>query len=414
MKKYIFLLLLLFALSKVEGLFLPKPVLGASIYENYPQLRFGASFNSQLTLSNGQKVQAQDYLPWKNLGVTWYMDWSYTGGARDGLDYVALVGAYSSGAYTAAKCNTLKQTITAHPERYQPEHVVFAVGNEIMYQPQSCPFTPETYPAQYKAWYDCVKSINPNYRVSPGAIVGTKEYFKQFGKRNEELYRQMLTNYRNKYGINMPIDVFVTHTYLLGWTNEADVNFFKEEVKAQRKLMKDFGWQDKEMWISEYTVLSPSDEVTMKRFMEGTINYIMSNEQINTNLGNPNDGNRMVQRFAWFILTDVVSGYRHTLLADLDTAAITPLGSKYQSLVQKYGLGLPTPSSTSSCSCPSGIPSKLSGNANCDSVVDRADLNYWLNQFVSGVVQSQYSADFNCDSKVDRQDLGYWINGFTR
>ncbi|MCL5090570.1 MAG: hypothetical protein M1514_01025 [Patescibacteria group bacterium] len=72
----------------------------------------------------------------------------------------------------------------------------------------------------------------------------------------------------------------------------------------------------------------------------------------------------------------------------------------------------PTPTPNPLCSCPVGVPTKLSGNANCDNVVDRADLNLWLNQLVSGTIQPQYSADFNCDGFVDRQDLGYWVNGF--
>ncbi|MCL5090449.1 MAG: DUF3604 domain-containing protein [Patescibacteria group bacterium] len=72
------------------------------------------------------------------------------------------------------------------------------------------------------------------------------------------------------------------------------------------------------------------------------------------------------------------------------------------------------PDSPSSCPCPSGVPNKLSGNADCNSSIDRADLNYWINQFVSGKILQGSSADFNCDGKVDRQDLGYWINGFAR
>ena len=62
--------------------------------------------------------------------------------------------------------------------------------------------------------------------------------------------------------------------------------------------------------------------------------------------------------------------------------------------------------------CPTGLPAKNQGNANCDGVIDRGDLGHWVNQFTGGEVPS-VSADFNCNGKVDREDLAIWINGFT-
>lgn len=313
---------------------------GENQYVLNPRLRFGTSFAGVTKNPDGsQTSRSVDEMQWRELGVSWYLDWDYRGGPREGLEYLGLIGAYGE-QYSEARCDRLKEEIRKNPQKF-PDRMIWAIGNEIFYQPQSDPFTPATYPAHYKAFYDCLKSINPTFRVSPGAIVGTKEYFKQFGKYNEELYREMLTNYQNQFGTNMPIDIFVSHAYLMNYDNEADPNNFKEEVRRQRQIMKDYGWQDKELWIAEFGVLRPGsgEQVTLSRFMDGTIRYLMTDEQKDLSLGNPQDDFRLVQRFAWFILNEDKGGvwyYAHSALAETNTGQLTPLGLKYKQLIESY------------------------------------------------------------------------------
>lgn len=85
-------------------------------------------------------------------------------------------------------------------------------------------------------------------------------------------------------------------------------------------------------------------------------------------------------------------------------ATLTPVAS-----VTPGGASVTPPAG---CACPAGKPAKTSGNADCNGVVDRQDLNYWINQFASGQIDPVRSADFDCVDGVNRQDLARWINGF--
>ncbi len=102
------------------------------------------------------------------------------------------------------------------------------------------------------------------------------------------------------------------------------------------------------------------------------------------------------------------------------------MGDRFASLdVEGMDLNINFGTKIESCSCPAGVPTKASGNANCDGVIDQADFNLWKSERFNsdgtprtvpftppgpGTFGSQ--SDFNCDSKIDNLDYEFWLNSY--
>jgi len=147
-----------------------------------------------------------------------------------------------------------------------------------------------------------------------------------------DLVRQ---RYQTRYGTAIPIDVWNIHNMILmedgrlgsegcgipagieaqtgeryQWTENANIDIFKSHVVAMRQWMRDRGYRDKPLIISEYGVLypckywtsiaPPSCEDRVNAFMDATFEYLLT--ATDEAIGYPADGNRLVQRWSWFSL----------------------------------------------------------------------------------------------------------------
>jgi hypothetical protein len=104
----------------------------------------------------------------------------------------------------------------------------------------------------------------------------------------------------------------------LSFADNASVPLFIEQVTNFRHWMKQHGYQEKPLIISEYGVLLPSNllgdgagseeakillgDQMVKDFMTGTYDWLIS--AIDPEIGMPADGNRLVQRWLWYSLND--------------------------------------------------------------------------------------------------------------
>lgn len=189
---------------------------------------------------------------------------------------------------------------------------------------------PDEYARRYHQVYTLIKDRDPTAKLSAPGIVQPTPLRLQW-------LDMVLTAYQSTYGVEMPVDVWNIHNQILredpnpaaggcgippgvdaphgelySIYDNADPAIFRQHVLAFRRWMRDRGQRDKPLIISEYGVIMPSsylgggdpaygDEV-VKEYMRQTFDYLLS--ATDEELGYPADGNRLVQRWAWFSLND--------------------------------------------------------------------------------------------------------------
>ena len=255
------------------------------------------------------------------LGARWYTDWWYAPSpARPGgIEYVQLVS--SSNALDPAYQDALAQAVANNPG------ALWLIGNEPDQRSQDN-LLPEDYARAYHEMYLFIKERDPSARLSAGGIVQPTPLRLQWLDRALHAYWQL-------YGTEMPVDVWNIHNQILredsnpdtggcgippgfdddhgelyGVYDNASGDIFKQHILAFRSWMRSHGQREKPLIISEYGVLMPSSylgggdpeygDMVVERYMEETFDYLLT--ATDDQLGCPADGNRLVQRWAWFSL----------------------------------------------------------------------------------------------------------------
>jgi hypothetical protein len=112
-----------------------------------------------------------------------------------------------------------------------------------------------------------------------------------------------------------------------------DVETFKQQIQEFRQWMMDKGERNKPLIVSEYSVLYGEDQgfdyQRVKDYLYATFDYLTT--ATSTSLGYPADGDRLVQRWAWYSLDDATfeGAVTHHHLFDPETKQITQLGIDY-------------------------------------------------------------------------------------
>ncbi len=333
--------------------------------------RFGFGFD-QHNCASGCAGRSLDEFNYQNLNAGWYFDWGSgngnSGGPKVNLEYMGLVGGYrsSSDAEIASECKGLKAKIIANRSKY-PSGMMWTVGNEIGWDDGR---SAATYAREFSAWRTCLKSIDPTFKVGTGAIIQptlrlpfnnkdivcvNKEYpVKDTGLTDANGY-QSGTNYfiafikalRDQYN-NLP-DFVVNHGYTpcnnasYATTNWKSSGLFEASIVEQRRVMKLLGLQNIDLIIKEFAPLPYTDYTSIQTYMSQTVDFLV-NRNKNTDLGQPEDNYRMVQRWAWFNLNSWKgkvaqdnTNYPALELFDTNALTIKPLGIKYRDeFIAKY------------------------------------------------------------------------------
>ncbi len=291
------------------------------------------------------------------LNAGWYTDWSagiirvnrvYTpiGGPRPqyDIDYIGLIGAYS--AKTApSNCRTSNDVevkhIRSNPDKY-PNGMTWTIGNEVGWDDRQ---TPVTYAKHFSGWYRCLKEINPTFKIGTGVILTdfllpiddptspnlqcVLNNYVEPGERHMSGYQfflrfmhELKTNLLLRVNGEIPMpDAVFGHIYTAcapnsnvgGWGSPywVDTNAFKAGVLRYRILMAATGLKNADFIIKEYGPLMENgwnglteDQKKQKRreYMTATFEY-MAVDGVDPVFGNPEDQNRLVQRWAWFPLS---------------------------------------------------------------------------------------------------------------
>jgi hypothetical protein len=260
------------------------------------------------------------------LGIGWYVDWTATlDPARPGgIDYVPMIRLEQTGPDSyiySPNGDTLLDVISANPR------ATWLIGNEPDRRRWQDDMEPHVYARAYHELYHLIKGADPESQVAAGGIVQPTPLRLQY-------LDLVLESYRDLYGEPMPVDVWNIHAFILRerscdiypddcWGAEVppgidepqgmlyeiqdndSLDIFKQHIEWFRQWMADKGYQDRPLIITEFGVQMWPDlgfpPERVNAFMDGTFDYLLT---ATGPLGYPADGYRLVQRWAWYSLTD--------------------------------------------------------------------------------------------------------------
>jgi hypothetical protein len=266
------------------------------------------------------------------LGAGWYVDWAaqanppHPGGAEYARTIVLNVHD------TGVKCGWAPQPATQHWQvtptltgtaliqnvQANPG-ALWLIGNEPDAIYNGSPIQAELYAELYHDLYTIIKSADPTAKVAIGAIVQPSPLRLAYLDR-------VLNHYQAIYSSSLPVDVWNTHFYILnedgcewgaseppfvpgpGWqvnfTPSAllDLPGMANNLKSLRQWMYDRGYGDKPLIITEYGVLPTPDlgfsnQLAAQFLRDMSTLFLTSADPV---IGYAPDGNRLVQKWAWF------------------------------------------------------------------------------------------------------------------
>jgi len=264
---------------------------------------------------------------------------------------------------TCPTWQTLQSVAQANPGS------LWLIGNEP--DRQDGPLDAERYAQLYHEFYTFLKAADPTCLVGIGGVV-------QPTSIRLEYLDKILAAYRDQNnGAAMPVDVWNVHHYLLDedlhgsgagippgtdpslgihyLTSEHDMLDphptdprklgWKGHLVEMRRWMRDRGYRDRPLIISEYGLLMPEeygyDYERVRDFMLATFDWLTFDWRrtvTDPNLGYPADDNRLVQAWNWYSLNynepplpDLLHPATWHHLFDPHTRIMTALGHDYAS-----------------------------------------------------------------------------------
>jgi len=220
--------------------------------------------------------------------------------------------------------------------------------------------TPAQYARFYHDVYTFLKQRDPTSRIAIAGIVQPTPIRLRY-------LDMVLAAYQQSYGTTMPVEYWDVHNFILpencdwgagippgleAYTNEGiacpvtlddhgSLTIFKQQLRAFRQWMTARGYQNRPLIVSEYGILLSKyhgyDYARVRNFMLGTFDFMLTTTDAAT--GYPQDGNLLVQEFAWFSLNyyefnlQTYVGLNGNLF-DHDSRQIMPLGVDYETYVK--------------------------------------------------------------------------------
>lgn len=328
-----------------------------------PQDRFG--FN--VALENNRRI---DNYTVDSFHAHWYLDYAtqIKPSQPAGMVYAQMIrpSQWAKPAFTT----TVQSIIETNPG------ALWLVGNEPDRDKQDG-LNPGEYAAFYHDVYSFIKTYDQSSHVAIAGVVQSTPLRRRY-------LDMVLTEYENRYGAKMPIDVMNMHAFILReadlWGaaippgleafadegmryeigDHSNLTIFQENIFAFRQWMAANGYRDKPLLVTEYGILLPDlyqdfgidfSYSAVRNFMWGSFDYFLN--ATDETVGYPADGNRLVQGWSWFSLNyppyDLNTGEGHNgNLVEPTSGLLLPLGRDYGNYVaqldsSKYvDIGIPS------------------------------------------------------------------------
>jgi len=359
-------------------------VSGASPASTYTtRERFGVGLVTSCVGQPGSPNEVADYAGAEDLGFGWYADWRMRldpPSLRD-IEYVQTLDTepWKSASPDESYLQNVRSVTEHNPG------ALWIVGNEPDHPDQgNC--TPAEYADVYHRAFHFLKAIDPTARVAIGGLVMPSPLRLVW-------LEQCLTEYQNRYGTAMPVEVWNIHMQLLreNWwdtrapayhgrccytgtwgcgcpvglnpfddavraaalsdltsCDNADPVLFQQLIWSFREWLVEHDQGDKPLIISEYGVLMPDLLLTngaddVLRFMNVTFTFMLTASD--PVLGYSDDGDRLVQRWLWYSLNGPLpewvligenwcwSGFNGSLYDCQHPDRLTPFGDFFRDYV---------------------------------------------------------------------------------
>ncbi len=279
---------------------------------------------------------------WSNeLNAQWYYDWGTKNTKIDNdLEYWQMIRVNQDG-YKPSKDEILK-IIRKH------KGYTWIIGNEPdnVYQDN---VTPEKYAQIYHELYYLIKNKDRSSKI---AIAGVS----QATPARFAYLEIVLDTYSSLYNEKLPVDWWNIHGYVLreetdSWgagqpvgvttvdgklyeiEDHGNVEFFISNLVNFRLWMKENGYQDTPLVITEFGILLPVEfgysPSIVADYLNQTSAWMLTYDD--EYLGLPEDNFRLVQKFAWFSLSDPY--FPVSDLVDLQTNSLTEIGKAFSSII---------------------------------------------------------------------------------
>ncbi len=293
----------------------------------------------------------------ERLRAGWYVDYSFTTSRPQGMDRTVVVKLRAPVTRAIIDPASVIPLIEANPG------AIWLIGSEPdmpLEQHQDALF-PEEYARLYHDLYILIKSRDRASRIAAGGILQPTPIRLQY-------LDKVLAAYQSRYGQPMPVDLWHIHNAILNevsceydpswcWgagiprginTGHGEIRdiqdndnmiMFKDQIWAFRRWMAENGYRGYPLLITEYGILQPRiygfTEARVNAFMSATFDFLQT--ATDPYLGDPSDGQRLVQRWAWYWL----DGYHYDqvtapegfngFLFHQKTAEFTAFGQEYAS-----------------------------------------------------------------------------------
>ena len=251
------------------------------------------------------------------LNAGWYVDASPPACAASpgGMDRALLIRVLD---WTPDRLPWLESMVDAHPGS------LWLVGNEpdCIWQDN---VLPQDYADIYHQIHTAIKARDPSAMVSPGGIVQPTplrlqwldRVLAEYAKLNDgalmpvdvwNIHNAILREARGDWGADIPPGFDDIDTGVLREVADNDrLDIFTQQIWDFRAWMADRGYAGFPLIVTEFGVLMPVefgfDQARVNTFMDATFTFLRTATSSDPNaLGDPTDGNRLVQRWAWFSL----------------------------------------------------------------------------------------------------------------
>jgi hypothetical protein len=277
------------------------------------------------------------------LGVGWVMNWRVyvLPPVPQGVEFFQTVRVREEGLFPDGA--TLTAAAAANPGAR------WLVGNEpdVRWQDN---VPAELYARRYHEAYTAIKAGDPDAVVAPGGITQPsplrlryldrvlETYEAEFGAplpaQAWQIHNYMLREERDVWGVDIPPGMSEEQGMLFEIEDSADVERFKEQIYLFREWMAQRGYRELPLWVTEFGVLMPEEygfpPERVASYLEETWRFFAT--ATDPELGMPEDGGRLVQRWCWFSMG--YSVYPEGDLVDLETGEWTYLGRTWLAIVE--------------------------------------------------------------------------------
>jgi hypothetical protein len=275
------------------------------------------------------------------LGSGWYLDWEVQAEPPlDGLEHWQMIRVHEDCISPPV------EDIQSAAARYPGQ--VWIIGNEpdVIWQDN---VNPSKYAIIYHELYEMIKSSDPTAMIAVGGVSQATPLRLQY-------LDQVLAAYQNRYHAPMLVDWWTVHGYVLreergSWgvdippgieatvgelrevKDHASIDLFEAQIRTFRGWMAEHGYQGTPLVLTEFGILMPSSygfpTDMVASYLEQAFTWL--SEVKDESSGYPEDGYHLVQKWAWFSISDPT--YGSSDLGDLPNSRLTSVGERFRSTV---------------------------------------------------------------------------------